>query len=821
VNRSLLRGAGALGRRAAISCSRGSAFGRRAAIALLIPLTACSGGDTTPGSDDAIASSIDLPSGAHVDLFRDGSIQVLEAGEAFIRRGKSIFGVFRGDRSQYHDPSTRDEFTFDPIDASAIKMSTVGQSVRFHLADQGKDGALVAFSLPTDRGLYLGLGERFDHVDTRGRVIPMYLTISNGNLESGTNDAHVPVPFVVDTRGYGIFVDSPATGAFDVGASDNGTLSATFDQTDLDVRLYLPASAAPVDVVAAYLADTELPRRPPLWSLAPMHWRNEWADAATLLGDLDAYRTRHIPASTVWIDNPWQTSYNDATLDPARFGDPKALMDAIAAKGFRTIAWSTPYLDRPAGKPQNDAQQLFEQANAKGYFVKSDGKTWYAIGCCVKGPGMIDFTSPAASAFWEGVLARATGAGFAGFKLDYAEDLIPSLLGVRLGVQLADGETERTARTYPVRYHDAYEAALAKVRQDGFVIGRASSAGGAAHVDAIWPGDLDNGFELRTEKRAGGLPAAIVAGQSLAASGFPTFGSDIGGFRDGAPTREALLRWAEYAAFGVIMQLGGGGDSHNPWAYDEEAATIYGGLAHQHMQLVPYLDAILRDAAENGAPSIRSLPLQFPTDEAGFAFADSEYLLGPSLLVAPIVEEGATGRWVHLPPGDWTHWFDGAHVAGPVDVAWSAPLGEPPVFAIANALVPLFNRSLDTVVPTTEAGIADLDAGLDYEARWFPKLEGADFSERSSCAWPTGDTLDAEYFSNELHLTFKSADARGVFVTIDLEPSGELTPAAGVTVVAGEAEARASKKTVFAASAHRDRVWVRIAPGSNAVTLFH
>ena len=116
-----------------------------------------------------------------------------------------------------------------------------------------------------------------------------------------------------------------------------------------------------------------------------MHWRNGWNDAATLLGDLDEYRTRHIPASTVWIDNPWQTSYNDATLDPARFGDAAAMMKSIAAKGFRTIAWSTPYLDRPADKPQNDAQELFEQANAKGYFVKSDGKTWYAIGCCVKG----------------------------------------------------------------------------------------------------------------------------------------------------------------------------------------------------------------------------------------------------------------------------------------------------------------------------------------------------------------------------------------------------------------------------------------------------
>ncbi len=792
----------------------------RGSIPLVIALTACSGtGEPKSDGGDEIAASVDLASGAHVDLFKDGSMQVLEAGEPVIRRGKPVFSVFRGDRSDYHDPTALDGLVFATLDATSIQMSKVGDSVRFHLVDQGKDSALVAFSLPTDGGHYLGLGERFDHVDTGGRVIPMFLTIG-GNLESGTNDAHVPVSFVVDTRGYGIFVDSPATGAFDVGAHDAGTLSATFDQTDLDIRLYFPRSAAPIDVVAAYVSDTALPRRPPLWSLAPMHWRNEWTDAATLLGDLDEYRTRHIPASTVWIDNPWQTSYNDATLDQARFGDAAALMKSIAAKGFRTIAWSTPYLDRPNGKPMNEAQQLFVEANAKGYFVKSDGKTWYAIGCCVKGPGMIDFSTAPASAFWEGILAKATGAGFAGFKLDYGEDLIPSLLGVRLGVQLADGETERTARTYPVRYHDAYEGALAKVRKDGFVIGRASSAGGAAHVDAIWPGDLDNGFEPRDEKHTGGLPAAIIAGQTLATSGFPTFGSDIGGFRNGMPTREALLRWAEYAAFGVIMQLGGGGDSHNPWAYDEGAAQIYGGLAHQHMQLVPYLDAILRDASTNGAPSIRSLPLQFPSDEAGFAFADTEYLLGPSLLIAPVIEKGATARRVHLPPGEWTHWFTGVRVPGPNDITWSAPLGQPPVFAMANALVPLFNEALDTVVTTTEAGIADLDAGLDYEARWFPKLEGTDFSEHSSCAWPSGDTLDAEVFANELHFSFHDPDGRGLFVTIDLEPGPELTPGPGIAEVATEADARSSKNTVFAVSPRRDRIWVRIAPGAKALTIF-
>jgi alpha-D-xyloside xylohydrolase len=767
------------------------------------------------------AKSVDLGGGTTATLAGDGALSITRGGATVAASNGAAFGVFYDtvNPDNFHDPRAPGTAWVDaPTSTIAIDSPAPGV-LHLALGPQGAKAALVSFALAIDGGAYLGLGERFDHVDAKGLVVPMFLAIGD-NAESGTNDAHAPVSFFVDSSGYGVFVRSRQAGAFDVGADDPSNVRASFEGNQLDVYLYAPQSGDPLDVVRAYTMQSGAPRVPPLWAFAPMHWRNEWTDTATLFGDLDEYRTRHIPASTVWIDNPWETSYNDATLDPARFGDVAALMSGIAARGFKTIAWSTPYLEKPAAPPNDPAQDLYVTAASKGYFVMGGSEPFGALGCCVStGLGMIDFTSPDATAFWAGVQSRATLAGFSGFKLDYGEDLVTDFLGGRLGVTLSDGETERTSRRYPLLYDDAYRKALEAAHTDGFLIGRGSSFGGQSHVDAIWPGDLDSDLTTRTATRVGGLPAAIVAAQSLAESGFPSFGSDTGGFRNDTPTRETLLRWAEHTAFSVIMQLGGGGDSHDPWMYDEEAATIYGTLARAHMQLVPYLRGLVAKAHADGSPSIRSLPLEFPGDAAGFAHADDEYLLGDAILVAPVTTAGATSRVVHVPPGDWSHWFTGAISRGPAEVTVDAPLGAPPVFVRAGAIVPLFPDGIDTLVASTAPGVVSLEGHeAEVEARVFATTSG-------DATWLDGASLTYTASSSALGVTWSPvAPVRDVFVAIDLRraaftgaaPHALTVTGAALTEVADEASVRASSASAFAVSSDGATMWLRLAGQTTA-----
>ncbi|HVY45152.1 MAG TPA: TIM-barrel domain-containing protein, partial [Minicystis sp.] len=335
----------------------------------------------------------------------------------------------------------------------------------------------------------------------------------------------------------------------------------------------------------------------------------------------------------------------------------------------------------------------------------------------------------------------------------------------------------------------------------------------------IWPGDLDNGFETAGGAHVGGLPAAIVAAQTLAASGFPTFGSDTGGFRGGMPTREALLRWAEHTAFSVILELGGGGDHHDPWLYDVQAGQIYAALARQHMQLVPYLDGLLRDAAARGTPTIRSLPLAFPFDGAKPMHGpDDEYLLGPDLLVAPIVAEAQEARVVEFPPGKWEHWFKMDVLSGPMRRMLSAPLGQPLVFARVGALVPLFAADLDTLV-TGDFGpdVVTPASKHDVEARWFVSLDEG----HKAATWPGGETLVADATSGQLRLAWTQSAGVAVVVDVDLTTvqgsvglrAGHVSNDASLHEVAGEAAVRAAKVSTYAFSADGQHLYVRLLPG--------
>jgi alpha-D-xyloside xylohydrolase len=777
---------------------------------MLFAMAACGGEGAAPKRSPA-ARTVDLGSGYVATLRDDGALEVTHDGALVVATapGKPL-------ASALHDPDQPDAF-HDPEAIGMALSAIAGSSIqatspapgalRIVVPDQGADTALVSIAIAVDDGAYTGMGERFDHVDPRGAIVPMHLAL-DGTSESGTNEAHVPVPLLVSSRGYGMFVASREAGAFHVGADEPDVVRAVFEGRSLDVTFHFDPD--PLAVVAAYSRATGLPRKPPRWALAPMHWRNEWADAATLLGDMNAIRAQRLPASCLWIDNPWQTSYNSAVLDPARFGDTAAMMKALADAGFRPLAWSTPYLERPSGAPENDAQTLYVEAKEKRFFVEdANGEPWPAPGCCHKGLGMIDFTNDAARAFWQGILKNATEAGFAGFKLDYGEDLVPDLLGARIGAVRSNGETERTGRSYPLGYHATYHAALDEARPDGFLLGRASSWGGQAEVDAIWPGDLDNDFSVHDAKNVGGLPAAIVAAQTLSASGFPSFGSDTGGYRGGMPSREALLRWAEHTAFSVVMQVGGGGDHHNPWLYDADAAAVYAKLARAHMQLVPYLEAITKGASTDGTPTIRPLTLAYPDDEAARPFADTEYLLGPDLLIAPIVTEGASARTVHFPPGRWVGYEDGGVHEGPSEATIDAPLGSPPVFLRAGALLPLYPDGIDTLVDATAPGIVTLAmrAG-DVDAK------GA-VSGESRASWSEGSTLSVEEGPSDIAVSFRpKAPVESVVAQLRLATSALAASAkhsvmqngSPVSEVPDEASVRACADTCYAETS--GTVWI-------------
>lgn len=753
--------------------------------------------------------TVDLGGGVTATLSSDGALVVQARGDRVLgtRAGVPLFSRALDDASPdgWHDPSHLETVTLAPIADAAITFEKAQDGV-LHLAaaSDALPAVLVSLGLASDdAAFYTGLGERFDHVSARGQVVPMQLQV-DASSESGTNEHHVPVPLLVGCRAghsFGVFVASHESGAFDVGKTDAGVVRATFEGKSLDTYVYIASD--PIGVIEAFTKQVGLPRPLPRWALGPMLWRNEWTSDTELLGDAAELRKRHIPTTTMWVDNPWEVSYNDFTIDTKRFVDPAGMMQKLAAQGFRVVAWNTPYLEHPHGAPIDPAQMSFAGAEANGYFVKlKDGTTLIAPGLDEKqGFGMIDFTSDAARSSWTSQVSLAVGAGFSGFKLDYGEDLVPNLFGARLGVVFADGQTDRTARTYPLGYHRAYHDAL-DAHGGGILIVRASSFGGETVADIVWPGDLESDFSRAGDptpsgtRSVGGIPSSVIAAQTLASSGFPAFGADTGGFR-GVPTKEALLRWAEQTSLSLILQLGGGGTSHDPWMIDENAATIYGALATLHMRLEPYLSALMLAAETRGTPTVRSLPLVFPDDVDAWAHVDDEYLLGPSLLVAPVITEGASARSVYLPAGTWVGFWDGVEHAGPATFDVQAPLGQPPLFVRASAVVPMLAPGLDTLEPSTDPGTVSATVSNEVDA----------------LAWPFGsDPLDARWDD-------------GATLTVSATPQGyalAFQPGAHATTLVASIDVRHAPtgftKGAFVGGApltsYADEVALRAAPGA-------
>jgi alpha-D-xyloside xylohydrolase len=566
---------------------------------------------------------------------------------------------------------------------------------------------------------FYGLGEVLDSVNHRGKVRAMQMELDTVN-EAASNEAHVPIPLLLGTRGWGMFVPCPYAGAFAVAHEQADRVEATFgtgpaSADGLDV--YLFGEEHPLDLTRHYYELTGFPGLPARWALGPWVWRDENEDQAQVVSDLETIRDLDLATTAYWIDRPYATAVNTFDFEPSQFPDPPAMVQTMHDLGFRTALWHTPYLDEE--HPSTEA--LRDHAEANGFYPLEAGLTLNHWGT------ILDLSNPDARQWWQELLAYYIDLGIEGFKLDYAEDIVVGATLSRMRWQFADGSDERTMQSqYQRYYHQTYRELLDE--SGTFLLCRAGTYGDQQNGTIIWPGDLDSNFAKHYEDRedggesyvaVGGLPASVIAGLSLGPSGFPFYGADTGGYRHCPPDKETFTRWFEQTALSSVMQVG---TSCNDVAwefsaetgFDQEMLDWYRQYVRLHLRLFPYLWSYANRLLTDGRPLQRALGLAHP--ELG-VHPDDVYLLGDELLVAPVVERDARERIVPLPDGTWVHWFTGRTVEGAGQVAQSAPLGSLPLYLRAGGIVPLLRPTIDTLSPTAEPTRVDsyaTDPGVLY-----------------------------------------------------------------------------------------------------------
>ncbi|MEZ4448796.1 MAG: glycoside hydrolase family 31 protein [Nannocystaceae bacterium] len=373
-------------------------------------------------------------------------------------------------------------------------------------------------AVAADEGFY-GLGEQFDRPEHRGTVRAMQLEFDAG-VESQNNEAHVPVPFVIGTRGWGLFVESPYAATFDVAAAAADRVDATFGTgpaTGDGLRFHLFGADHPLDVTRHYYEVTGLPREPAPWTLGNLVWRDENDDQAQVEADLHAMRDLDLPTSGIWIDRPYASAVNTFDFEPARFPAPQAMIDLAHDLGFRMALWHTPYVD-----PDDPiSQPLAAEADAAGYFPPIIGfvtSKW--------GPPL-DLTNPAAYAWWKAKIELYQGMGIEGYKLDYGEDVTVGPTGfapkvvLRRRLRRADdarvllddlvtGKPRDPARrTAILARGGCYGGQTERPRGSGLAIRQASSPAAKEKADGYTFGRWPPGGGLGSALLALGLPSSL------------------------------------------------------------------------------------------------------------------------------------------------------------------------------------------------------------------------------------------------------------------------------------------------------------------------
>ena len=657
-------------------------------------------------------------------------------------RVTNLFGAFRFEFASVEEvrPSGAPEIEVDGGLTMRWDLEDAPVELRFEaypggglwigLRHPGADGGTLSLGCGETEAFF-GLGTQVVGPDLRGRTYPLWTQEQgNGKPENGQpfplanvpEAAYAPMGVWHSSAGYSAVIGHDALSLIDLCDSET-------DRLQLKSHAALPSfvlmpGATPKDRLTAATELVGRPLTPPDWVLGP--WNDTVGGPARLEEMATQLRALDIPSSAIWTED-WIGGFDSPTgyrlsyaweWDQAHYPDLPAQIEALHARGFAFLGYFNSFVPEPT--------RMWDEGQAGGFLIgNAAGAVISLQDPAFRTASLVDLSNPAAVDWLKGYLTTAADdLQIDGWMADFSEWLPVDAVA-------SDGSTGWTNHNpYPLRWTEIQREVMQAVHADDprgandwtvFVrSGWASVNGGTAGAASVlWAGDQNTDW-ARDDGFATIIPLGIHAGLA----GVAWFATDVAGYnslRTVNTSKELFFRWSAVGAFLPVMRTHHGGSHCDNWSFERDADTIahYRRYARIHTLLHPYLRALGDDASATGVPIMRHGYLVEPEDPAVWRAPD-QYFLGDALLVAPIVEQGATRRDVVVPGEGWWPLLGDA----PGMIA-EVPPTEITVLVRPGTILPLLGDVVDSFYGASDVDVLDLsNVSGTWRLGLYPSADG-------------------------------------------------------------------------------------------------
>ena len=510
----------------------------------------------------------------------------------------------------------------------------------FFSQSESSESTYIREMLNLSVGEYIyGFGEKFTSFVKNGQTVEIWN--SDGGTCSG--QSYKSVPFFLSSRSYGVFVNHPEKVTFETGSENVSKTAFTVQGQRLEYFLF--GGDTPADVISAYTALTGRPALPPAYTFGlwlSTSFITDY-DEKTVSSFIDKMEQLKIPLEVFHFDCFWMNEFEWCGFEWNRkmFPEPEQIIARLKSRGLKICLWVNPYIGQRS--------PAFRECMEKGYFIKNKDGSVFQTDLWQPGLAIIDFTNPDARSWFADKITKLAEMGVDAIKTDFGER-IPT------DVVYYDGSCPyKMHNYYSYLYNKTVFEALREYYGDNnaCVFARAATAG-CQQFPVHWGGDCFSSYESMWETLRGGL--------SLCLSGFGFYSHDISGF-ESTGTPDLYKRWTAFGLMSTHSRYHGSSSYRVPWNFDEESCDVVRHFTELKGRLMPYLFANAVKAHLTGIPVMRAMVLDFSHDKAALT-VDTQYMLGDSLLVAPVFSEDGLCSFYLPAGGTWTDIQTGEELNG-------------------------------------------------------------------------------------------------------------------------------------------------------------